>query len=328
MNEADVREDVIAPLIKQLGYRIGTEFNIVREQGLRYEHLYLGRKVPERDPILRGKADYILEVRERVRWVIEAKAPSVELGPNDIEQAWSYANHPEVRAVYFVLCNGQRLIIYSTNQGPNAPALLDVAYSEFATRLADIVNLLGPAAIERDFPNLAPNASPPIGPGLRSIIRVTSGVIRYLKSTQPDNPALLRMQTFITSGSVERVDNRLVAYLKTHAPIREMQELNEQLGYDGFEMTSTDSVVSVDPGRPTTFISDRVVILPKGTVVTNLNTWQRAPMPFEITAHTITRAIGTLNGNTFSGAFMMEMKFQPQLTPPITLDGDFSIHVI
>ena len=56
---------------------------------------YLGRKDPSRDPELRGKADYILEVRRRVRWVLEAKAPGVELGENDYEQAWSYANHPE-----------------------------------------------------------------------------------------------------------------------------------------------------------------------------------------------------------------------------------------
>ena len=97
MNEADVREEVLAPIIRILGYRTGTEFNVIREQGLRYSKLYLGRKNPSKDPELRGKADYILEIRDRVRWVLEAKAPCVDIAANDIEQAWSYANHPLIR---------------------------------------------------------------------------------------------------------------------------------------------------------------------------------------------------------------------------------------
>ncbi len=139
MNEADVREEVISPLIRSLGYRTGTENNVVREQGLRYPRQYLGRKDPARDPGLRGKADYILEVKGRVRWVIEAKAPGVELGPNDSEQAWSYANHPEVRAVYYALCNGWQLSIYSTSHGPNSGALLKIDYSALAENWARVL---------------------------------------------------------------------------------------------------------------------------------------------------------------------------------------------
>ena len=61
----------------------------------------------KKDPLLRGKADYILEASGKVRWVIEAKAPDVQIDIDAIEQAWSYASHAEIRAVYFVLSNGK-----------------------------------------------------------------------------------------------------------------------------------------------------------------------------------------------------------------------------
>src|SRR3990172_9579287 len=126
LNETDVREEVIAPLLRDLGYRSGTTYNIIREQSLRYPRAFLGRKDPTKDPELRGKADYIVEVNGLIRWVVEAKAPSASIGLDDIEQAWTYANHPEIRAVYFVLCNGPSLQVYQTQHGPNAAAILSV----------------------------------------------------------------------------------------------------------------------------------------------------------------------------------------------------------
>src|SRR5687767_7850797 len=88
LNEADIREEVIARILSELGYRSGTEFDIIREQSLRYPRSFLGTKNPAKDPDLRGKADYILDIRRRVRWVIEAKAPGIDIAADDIEQAW------------------------------------------------------------------------------------------------------------------------------------------------------------------------------------------------------------------------------------------------
>src|SRR5262245_61612627 len=119
LNETDVREEVIAPLLKSLGYQSGTQNDIIREQNLRYPRVFLGRKKGN-DPPLRGKADYILEVQGRLRWVVEAKPPSSPLGLEEIEQAWTYASHPEIRALYFVVCNGRSLSVYQTANGPKA----------------------------------------------------------------------------------------------------------------------------------------------------------------------------------------------------------------
>jgi len=69
LNETDVREQILAPLIRKLGYKSGTENNVIREQFLKYPKLSLGRK-NQKDPLLRGKADYILEAYRKVNWVM------------------------------------------------------------------------------------------------------------------------------------------------------------------------------------------------------------------------------------------------------------------
>ena len=74
MGETDGREEIVAPLLRHLGYRSSTINDIVREQNLRYPNLQLGRRKPT-DPLLRGKADYICIAGGLVKWVIEAKTP-------------------------------------------------------------------------------------------------------------------------------------------------------------------------------------------------------------------------------------------------------------
>jgi hypothetical protein len=44
LNETDIREEIIAPLLRYLGYRSGTANNIIREQHLTYPKSSLGRK--------------------------------------------------------------------------------------------------------------------------------------------------------------------------------------------------------------------------------------------------------------------------------------------
>src|SRR5215475_14693399 len=140
LGEPDVREEIIAPLLNHLGYRAGTDWNIIREQSLRYPRVYIGTKKTAKDPLLRGEADYICDVEKKVRWVVEAKSPNVELGPDQIEQAYSYANHPEIRAVYFCVTNGQKFEVYQTNYGPEATPLLSLKYEELNQSIQIIEN--------------------------------------------------------------------------------------------------------------------------------------------------------------------------------------------
>src|ERR1700712_3974667 len=90
MNETDVREILVRPLIDQLGYRHGTDATIITEKTLRYEKAFLGRKNPKKDPPLVGRADYICEVVSYGRWVVEVKSPAEQLSQDVVEQAHTY----------------------------------------------------------------------------------------------------------------------------------------------------------------------------------------------------------------------------------------------
>jgi hypothetical protein len=326
LNETDVREEVITPLLRSLGYRSGTENNIIREQSLRYPKIFLGRKSPLKDPQLRGKADYILEVQRTVRWVLEAKAPGVEIGTDEIEQAWSYANHPEVRAVYFALCNGRYLVVFQTNHGPHSQPLLSFPYAEFSHTLRQIADLLGPEALLRDYPRQQIDVGEPLGPGLRSVVRVTNGVIRY-ENNSLAIPALSELQIGIAEGAIERdEERRLVSYIRTTSPIRSFQLLNNRLGLDILEMVSPDAYLSTDPARPTCFRYESHVVLPAGEKTLDLNTWRPVVFPSNIHCHTLAEALGVLVGRTFRGSFATQIN-SVNLVSPVSLAGSFVVHL-
>ncbi|MDO9066943.1 MAG: type I restriction enzyme HsdR N-terminal domain-containing protein [Deltaproteobacteria bacterium] len=309
LNETDIREEVLAPLVRTLGYRSGTINNVIREQSLRYPRAFLGRKDVKKDPLLRGKADYILEASGKVRWVIEAKAPDVEIDIDAIEQAWSYANHAEIRAVYFVLSNGKTLQIFQTNQGPNSGPIFSITYEELEEKLLNIKNILSPEAILRDHPEVTPDLGVPLGSGLRSFVRITNGLIKY-----EDNSLGLRvlseLQTGIAEGAIERdEEGRMVAYVRTTGPSRSLQELNERLGLSTFEMVSHDSSISADQENPTVFIYRNTVILPAGEKLLDLNTWKSIILPVNISCHVVAEAHGFLDGHKLAGKFITRMNY-------------------
>ncbi len=327
MSEADVREEVIAPLLRDLGYRTGTQFDVIREQSLRYPRVFLGRKDPRKDPELRGKADYILEVNGRTRWVVEAKAPGVEITVDDIEQAWTYANHAEVRAVYFVLCNGREFRIYSTQSAPSVGALLSISYEELEERFSTLSNVLAPAAIERDFPEQQTAVGHPIGPGLRSIARVSSGLIRYQKSSW-NHPVLGQLQVAIVDGAVERDENNhLIAFLRTQAPLRSFQEFNERMGFHEFEMVSQASELSIDPARPTEFVYSNTLVLPEGEELLDMTTWNRVRLSVTVRCDVSATALGVLDHNVFAGRFTSLLQMRALVPTPVKLEGEFFVRV-
>lgn len=321
MGEADVREEVLAPLVRPLGYRTGTKFDVIREQSLRYPKIFLGRKNPKKDAALRGKADYILEVSGHARWVLEAKSPGVDIDIDSVEQAWTYANHAEVRAVYFALCNGRELKVFATQSAPSAGAFLTIPYEALDEQLLRIESVLGPSAIQRDFPGR------PLGPGLRAFARIASGMIVYQKSTLPQ-PMLSQMQIAIVDGALERDENGgLLAYLCTQAPLRSFQELNEKLGLDGFEMKSTDTEVSIDPDHPTEFVYGRTVTFPEGVETLDTTTWQVIKMPMTMHCAVTASATGYLKDQTFHGRFMSKLRITNIEFPTVVLEGEFHVRL-
>ncbi len=325
LNETDIREEIIAPLLRYLGYRSGTDNNVIREQPLSYPKSYLGRK-KSNDPILRGRADYICEVHAQFRWVIEAKSPDATLDQDAEEQSWSYANHPEIRAVYFCLSNGREFKIFQTNKGPEAEAIFKCKYDELESSLDAIKNILSPDSILRDWREYVIDKGVPIGPGLRSIVRITNGLIIFKNNTLNLQP-FIGLSMSITEGSVERNDfGKLEAYIETEVPFQSLQNLNEKLGLHFMRLFSDSSSVSVDIGKPTVFSSTTNHILPKGEKVLNLATWKEVPLPMNIHVQTQTTASGHLEGNIFQGEFNAIFTYH-EYNLQVGLNGGFRIHL-
>ncbi len=112
--EDSVREVIILPIIKELGYQPS---DIVRSKTLQHPFLKIGskKKIP-----IKLVPDYSLKVANNFAWILDAKSPDKRINDYDnVEQVYSYASHPEIRSTYFALCNGLEFSLYkreSTNK--------------------------------------------------------------------------------------------------------------------------------------------------------------------------------------------------------------------
>lgn len=321
MNEADLREEFLAPLLALLGYRSGTDGNISRELSLRYPRSFLGTKKPGADPYLRGRADYVLEVVGHARWVLEAKSPSEVIDADSIEQARTYAFHPEVGAVYFVISNGFDFLVFRTSAPPGSAPLMRVSYDQFASRLDEVRSVLGVESIRREFSDRV--VGRPIGCGLRSIAQVASGSIRYSQSNVSQQ-LLGQLEIAIVDGAVERgEDGTLIAYVVTRAPIRDIHEMIVKLGLDTLRYVSSSDLISSDSSVPTRFELTSKTTFRAGERMLNLSTWEYITLPADVHCDlTSTAMVHLSHGNVlgaisnvcrYSGMFEFEMSFSGEV---------------
>jgi len=115
--EDSVREVIILPILKELGYE---QQNIVRSKTLKHPFLKVGSKKKREIKLI---PDYLLKVEENFAWVLDAKAPNQQVNdPGNVEQVYSYATHPEIRSTYFAICNGLEFSLYR-REHTNTPIL-------------------------------------------------------------------------------------------------------------------------------------------------------------------------------------------------------------
>jgi len=107
-----------------------------------------------------------------------SKAPNEPITGDDIQQAYTYAVHPEVAAGFFVLCNGRRLVVFKTINGPTANPVIDFSYEEFDSHWQIIANMLGLIASGAQFfrSRRHPQA---LAKGMASTAHVVAGVLEY-----------------------------------------------------------------------------------------------------------------------------------------------------
>lgn len=101
--EDAVREEIMAPLVRALGYEVSGPQRVVR--GRRLEHPFVALGVStHRVSIV---PDYLLFVEDHPTWVLDAKAPSESIDdPDHHAQAYSYAIHRDVRVDWYGSATG------------------------------------------------------------------------------------------------------------------------------------------------------------------------------------------------------------------------------
>jgi len=115
--EDSVREVIILPILKHLGYQ---EDDIVRSKTLMHPTLKIGSNKKREVKLI---PDYLLKVENNYALVLDAKSPNKKIVHNDnVEQVYCYAMHPEICSNYFALCNGIEFSLFRTTN-PGEPIL-------------------------------------------------------------------------------------------------------------------------------------------------------------------------------------------------------------
>jgi len=144
-NEAEIRGDWIDPLLRLLGYGLGTRHRILRESQLRLEPPV--RMIGS----TRYEIDYLPTVFGHRLWIIEAKKPEQDLFADEhLGQAWSYATDPRVAVPLMVLCDGTRLGVFDVTVESWSTPELDIEKEDLETAFGDVFEWLGaPRVAER-----------------------------------------------------------------------------------------------------------------------------------------------------------------------------------
>ncbi len=141
--EDSVREEIIAPLLRALGYKNSGENRIIRSMALDHPYVMIGSKKKPISII----PDYVMFAHDRPRWVLDAKSPREAVDdPEHVAQAYSYAMHRDVQASWFAVCNGHELALYHVSDTSNVPRFR-CRLSEIAANWSALVRMLIPDAI-------------------------------------------------------------------------------------------------------------------------------------------------------------------------------------
>lgn len=313
MNETDVREIIIRPLLARLGYAHGTQANVRTEVSLKYDRAFLGRKNAAKDPPLRGRADYICEAISYGRWVVEAKGANEDLTRDDAEQAHTYCAHPEIAASHFLLTNGRLFRLYVTGE-LEAP-LLEWAYEDTEQQMMTLFNILGPEAVKRRAGLIRHDIAKPLGKGLPSKLRIIGGEVTYgeHKSDHPlfNGDALRGTVGAVTGVGVHRLDDgRIQAVVGVRSPYQQLAELNRLAGLSDFEFLTSDEFISTDPENPTVLQNVVDGRLAPGAMFQMMPGMPEMALPIGFAFTVYTEATGFVENGEFKGVLSFEYDYQ------------------
>jgi hypothetical protein len=317
-NEQDVREEIASPFLKSLGYESGTANDIEREHRLRYAAMQLGRK-KQNDALLPqgGNADYLLTVAGAGRWVLETKPPSQEIALDDIDQAVSYARHPEVSGHYAAVLNGERFVLYFSSQTSDEKPLVDLEVISGEELAKALSGLLGPLAIRRDCTPPKVDLRAPLAPGFRSEAAIVSGWNKQvaidietrlpIPQSEIDRQKaqylkIVGMRSTIKHGRVWRDEaSRIRVRLSWHPPHEDMKPLLEAARLDDFEYVCLGETISTNAENPSVFDILAAFELRQGQVAYDLLQWKTQVLGFDTSVAIQGQATGYLEGIQLAG---------------------------
>ena len=150
--EDSVREEIIHPILKELGYSAGGLNRIVRSRSL--SHPFVKTGSGERE--IRIVPDYLLLAANKPAWVLDAKSPSQTItSGGHAEQTYFYAIHPDIRSRYYALCNGREFALFEKD---HIGLALHFHVSEIGQYWDALYKLLAPVGFEPDAPLPPPEA--------------------------------------------------------------------------------------------------------------------------------------------------------------------------
>jgi hypothetical protein len=138
--EDSVREELVVPLLAALGYSASPPHRIIRSLRLQHPYVYIGT-VQKPISII---PDYLLQRDGTNTWILDAKSPNenIDTGKN-VEQAFSYAIHKDVRVPVYALCNGHKLTVFQVSE---YSPIFDVELREIHRAWPVILDFLGTQA--------------------------------------------------------------------------------------------------------------------------------------------------------------------------------------
>jgi hypothetical protein len=343
-NEADIREEIAAPFLQALGYRRGTENDILREFPLSYERLFLGRKKAT-DPPLRGRPDYVLAVAGSARWVLEVKAPAEEISLDVIEQAISYTRIPQISAVYAVILNGRRIVVFHYSQKSTDKPLVDLNVESPEILARQMGGLLSPSAVRRDCSPPIVDLALPLADGLRSTARVSNGLVSYVDYAWSSNiplPEAARarldetgrvmcgLRSNAVGGQVWRDESsRIKAKIQWAFPHNELLRFAEDKNLTNVEYVSLSPTISSDAAHPTVFDVVGSLEIVRGETLFSIVRWSTKIADIDAQMNYRGQAVGHIVDKNFSGQFQAEYESTFPVLPNLRINmfviGEFDI---
>ena len=130
--EDAVRELILAPMLARLGYMPTGTTRAIRSKSLKHPFIRVGT----RNHPVTIVPDYTLVHEGKPLFILDAKSPKEDiLDQAHVQQAYSYAMHPEIACREFGLCNGKNLAIFDVRQ---RDPLIVLNFQEYEAKWIDI----------------------------------------------------------------------------------------------------------------------------------------------------------------------------------------------